>query len=128
MDLSKIDGLNILISSIIGLGLSYFAAYTYEQYISRRKKKELRATYIVLESVKNSFDWQHWNIIDGKISSQPINSFMRVKYSQDTTLHFEWIEADGNVKGNGQLIFDDSVRGKMFYFSFGTIGCTFCGV
>ena len=122
MGFDKVEAINIFIASIIGLGLSYVAAYTYEQLVNKRNKTALKEKYKFLESVNNTFDWQHWDINNGKISDKPIDAFMRIKYSHDTILDFEWIESsDGKVQGNGKLIMDDIVRGRMYYFRFESV-------
>lgn len=118
------ETVNIIISAIIGLGLSYFAAYTYEKFVNKRKKKELEKVYRQYESYNESFDWQHWDIINGKIVDAPIDSFMRIKYRDNNVFDFEWVESSDHSKppnGKGMLIFDDFIRGQLFFFQYGSI-------
>lgn len=108
---------NIIISSVVGLGLSYFAAWSYERFVDKRKKRDLEKIYRQYESYDNQFDYQHWNIIDGKIADTPMDSFMRIKYRGNNIFDFQWTESkDGSVKGVGILTFDDFVRGQLFFF------------
>ena len=75
-------------------------------------------TFKHLESVNNEFDWQHWNVSDGKIADEPINAFKRMKYLSNGEFEFEWIqEKDGEPQGNGRIIFDNKIKGILHFFS-----------
>ena len=69
---------NVIISSIFGLALAYFATWTYEGFQHRRKTKQQLQKFQLLESKTSKFDWQHWNIENGHVAVQPINSHMRL--------------------------------------------------
>lgn len=112
------EAVNIFIAAVIGLGLSYFAAWSYEKFVNKRKKRDLENVYRQYESVGDHFDYQHWNIVDGKIADNPIDSFMRLKYRENNIFDFEWIESkDGPTIGSGMLVFDDFVRGRLSFFT-----------
>jgi hypothetical protein len=114
--------INMTIGAIIGFFLSYAAAYFYEKFTNRRKQNILLKEYKFLESREKKFDWQHWNVIDGKIADNPIPSFMKLKYLSNRTFNFEWIESEnGRVEGDGKLIFEDEIYGKIHFFSINTI-------
>jgi hypothetical protein len=116
MDCSEI--INILISSIIGLGLSYFAAWSYERFKHKRHQKNQREIFQHLESPNNEFDWQHWDVREGKIVDNPIDAFMKMKYLHDGEFDFEWTESKGGVpQGSGRLIFDNQIKGILYFFS-----------
>jgi hypothetical protein len=118
LDWDLAETINIIISSVVGLGLSYFAAWSYESFVNKRKKRDLERVYRQYESSGDHFDYQHWNIIDGKIAETPLDSFMRIKYRENNVFDFEWIESkNGEVKGTGMLVFDDFVRGRLFFFA-----------
>jgi len=114
--------MNVFISSVIGIALAYFTTWSYERFKHNRKIKQLRADFQFLESRNDKFDWQHWNIINGKIDSTPIESYMRMKYLYDAEFEFEWIESlKGEIKGNGRLLFDDKIKGILHFFDVDTI-------
>src|SRR5690606_32280161 len=84
--------------------------------------KNQQNTFQYLESGSNEFDWQHWDIVSGKIADEPINSFMRMKYLNDGEFEFEWIESvGGRIEGSGRIIFYDKIKGILHFFSINTI-------
>ncbi len=109
------EAVNIAISSIIGLGLSYFAAWSYEKLLNKRKTKELEKYYRQYESSGDQFDYQRYEIVDGKISVEPVDDFMQVKYRDNRTFDFE-IKSKGN-KTTGQFVFKDFVYGQLYFFN-----------
>lgn len=114
--------INLIIGAIIGFGLSYLAAYLFESFTNKRNQSKLLEKYKFLESKNDEFDWQHWNIVNGKIANNPIPSFMKMKYLSGKTFSFDWIERkDGSIEGNGKIIFEDEVYGYMHFFSINTI-------
>ena len=116
------ETINIIISSLIGIGLAYFTAWSYESFKHKRHLQNQRQTFQFLESKNNDFDWQHWDILDGKIADKPIDSFMRMKYLSDAEFEFEWIESQGGrIEGNGRLIFDNKIIGILHFFSHNSI-------
>jgi hypothetical protein len=110
---------NITISTMIGLALSFLTAFFYERRVNNRRAQILRDLYGDFESYRDFFDWQHWDIVDGKLAPKPIQTYMRIKYREDRVLDFQWLEGDptntSNVKGYGMLVFDDAIKGKMFF-------------
>ena len=114
--------INMAIGAIIGFGLSVVAAYYYEKFTNKRKQKDLEKTYRFLESKNNKFDWQHWNVTNGKIESSPIDSFKKITYVDGKTFDFEWIESKGGrVEGEGKLFWEDPTHGYISFFSIYTI-------
>jgi hypothetical protein len=114
--------MNILISSIIGIGLAYFTAWSYERFMHERKMQKLWNDFQFLESKNEEFDWKQWNLQNGQISNAPINSFMRMKYLDAAEFEFEWIESvGGNIEGVGRLIFDNKIKGILYFFSVNAI-------
>lgn len=114
--------INIIISSIIGLGLSYFAAWSYERFKNQRNEKNQKEAFQHLESLNNKFDWQHWNVENGKIADNPVDSFMKMKYLNNAEFEFEWIESKGGQpQGSGRIIFDNKIKGILHFFSHNNI-------
>lgn len=110
--------INIIISAIIGLGLAYFTAWSYERFMHKRKMRKLRNDFQFLESKNEEFDWKHWDIQNGQISNAPINSFMRMKYLGAAEFEYEWIQSvGGHIEGSGRLIFDNKIKGILYFFS-----------
>lgn len=106
---------NVIISSVIVLGLSYFAAWSYEKLVNRRKQNELREQYLQYESFFDSFDYQQWEISNGKILDTPTDTVMRIKYRDGRTFDVEIKFNDTNT--SGILVFDDSSRGQLYFFN-----------
>lgn len=114
--------MNILISSVIGIGLAYFTAWSYERFKHKRKMKKHRDEFHFLESRNNQFDWQHWDLRNGQIVHAPIDSHMRMKYLEGAEFEFEWIESTGGrIEGIGRLEFDNKIKGVLYFFSHNTI-------
>ncbi len=120
---SPVEAVNITIGAMIGLVLSFVTAYAYEYLVSRRKEREKRNAFSQLESYNKAFDYQHWNIINGRIADEPINSFMSIRYRENNLFDLDWhtLAVDGKIAdyGSGLVIFDDFIRGELLFFELG---------
>jgi len=113
--LTSKDILIISIEIIIGLIISFFTAYVYEKKTYLRKERNLFKKYGFLQSGENEFDWQHWNIENGKIAEAPITSYMSLKYKGSKSFSFRWSINDIE-KGSGFIFWDDVFHGKMSFY------------
>ncbi|WP_316812864.1 LapA family protein [Pedobacter heparinus] len=122
LQLDGVETINIIISAVIGLALSYFAAWSYERFQHRRKMKEQWKKFQHLEGNGTLFDWQHWDVKDGRIAECSIASYMRLKYENVGEFHYQWKEAeDGEIMGEGHMTFDDRFNGNLYFFTTNTI-------
>jgi hypothetical protein len=110
------DTFNIIIEIGIGLGISFFAAYIYEKRAYLRRENDLFKKYGFLQSIENKFDWQHWNINDGKIAENPVESYMTLKYKGGKTFSFKWEVKNSDEKGSGFIFWDEVFHGKVSFF------------
>jgi len=109
---------NILIGAAIGFFLSWCAALFYECYANRRNETKQRETFQFLESHNDKFDWQHWDITNGKIATSPIDAYKRLKYMQNGQFLFEWKAPDSkDIKGDGYIFWKDITHGRMSFYS-----------
>ncbi len=114
--------INLIIGGVIGFGLSVTAAYFYEKFSNKRIQNDLLNKFKFLESKDNSFDWQHWDVSNGKIADTPKESYKKIKYIGEKTFNFEWIESkNGRIEGEGKMIWKDITHGTMSFFSINTI-------
>ena len=110
------DSINVA----IGIVTAISTAYVYEQVTNWRKKNDLRKKYSFLQSIKE-FDWQHWDVSNGKIADSPIAGFMTLKYLGDKLFSFEWKEPGlERVQGDGFFFWDDVFQGKMSFHRYRT--------
>lgn len=114
------DTLNVIIEILTGISIgvvaSYWAAFFYEKQVNKTKKNELFKRFSFLQSYESQFDWQHWNIVNGEISENPIQSYMNLKYKGGKTFSFEWEDKTTNEKGSGYIFWDEVFHGKMSFF------------
>ncbi len=118
----KVNYPDIIISLVLGIVLSYFTAWSYERLKHKRHLKDQRKKFQFLQSENKKFDWQHWDIKNGKIVPNPIDSFMRLEYLEDGEFEFDWIESvGGRIEGEGRIIFDNKIKGILYFFSHNSI-------
>jgi hypothetical protein len=106
------DWLNFLLSFIT----AFLTAYIYELAVNKRKQKKYKKIFSFLESKPDNYDWQHWDIINGKIKDHPIDAFMTLKYTENKNFSFSWKELGvDKVQGDGHIFWDDLTHGKMSF-------------
>lgn len=106
------DWLNLLLSIVI----AFLTAYLYEFTTNRRRQNKFRKTFSFLESQTDKYDWQHWNVKNGKIEDQPIDAFMLLKYTDNRNFLFTWKEPGSDkVQGDGYIFWQDLTHGKMSF-------------
>ncbi|MFN0188650.1 MAG: hypothetical protein ACKVQV_08110 [Bacteroidia bacterium] len=106
------DWINFLLSIIT----AFLTAYIYELAVNKRKRNKYKKIFSFLESKPDNYDWQHWNIINGKIKDHPIDAFMTLKYSENKNFTFSWKEpGEDKVQGDGHIFWDDLTHGKMSF-------------
>ena len=113
------DTLWIVIDIGFGFLISYFAALFFEYISNRRKIKILLNKYGFLQSGENVFDWQHWNINEGKIEAYPIDSYMTLKYDGQKNFSFKWKTKSGEeILGDGFIFWDNLTHGRMSFYEY----------
>jgi len=106
------DWLNLFLSIIT----AFLTAYLYELAVNKRKQNKFRKTFSFMESQSGKYDWQHWDVLNGKISDQPIEAFMTLKYMDNKNLTFSWKEPGSDkIQGDGYIFWDDLTHGKMSF-------------
>ncbi len=110
------DTQGVIIEIILGISVSWFTAYFYEYRTNKRKGKLLLKKYGFLQSAENIFDWQHWNIKEGEIEANPIQSYMTLKYNGEKTFSFKWKQVSGVVVGEGYIFWDNLTHGKLSFY------------
>lgn len=110
--------INMIISLIIGVVLAYLTTLFYDYSKHRREIKEQLEKFQPLESKNDKFDWKHWNIENGLIAKQPIDSRMKLEYEKAGEFHYEWKESEnGEIAGEGHMSFDDRFNGNLYFFT-----------
>lgn len=106
------DWLNFFLSIVI----AFLTAYLYELAVNKRRQNKFQKTFSFLESESGKYDWQHWDISNGKINEQPINAFMTLKYKGNKNITFSWKEPGSDkIQGDGYIFWDDLTHGKMSF-------------
>ena len=59
------ETINIILSSIIGIGLAYFTAWSYENFKNKRQLKNKKKTCQFLEIKNENFNSKHCNKLKG---------------------------------------------------------------
>ena len=94
------------INAVIGFFIGVAGTYVYEFFRKRMSANKYRSRYKKLESRPDQYDYQHWNITNGKIVGPPIAAFARLEYDENSTFKFTWTEPGSDqVKGNGFIFF-----------------------
>jgi len=112
------DSLNVIIGIVIGFDISYLTAYAYEWRTNKRRRNNLFNKYSFLESNENAFDWQHWNIQDGKIEQRPLDSYMMLKYNGEKSFSFKWKASSGEILGDGFIFWENLTQGKLSFYEY----------
>lgn len=85
------------------------------------KQDDLHKEFKFLESNNDVYDWQHWNVKNGKINDTE-ESYARLKYIGNKVFDLEWQESKGGRKeGDAKLIWTDITHGTMSFYSINTI-------
>jgi hypothetical protein len=106
------DWMNFILSILT----AFLTAYIYELAVNKRKQNKYKKTFSFLESKPHTYDWQHWDIINGKIKDHPIDAFMTLKYSENKNFALSWKEPGADkVQGDGHIFWDDLTHGKMSF-------------
>lgn len=106
------DWLNLFLS----IATAFLTAYLYEFAVNKRKQNKYQKTFSFLQSIPDKYDWQHWDIHNGKISDKPIEAFMTLKYTDNKTFIFSWKEPGSDkIEGDGYIFWDDLTHGKMSF-------------
>jgi hypothetical protein len=106
------DWLNLFLSIVT----AFLTAFIYEFAIEKRRQKRFRETFSFLESEENKYDWQHWDVRNGKIQDAPIDAFMTLKYTDSKNFTFSWKEpASDKIQGDGYIFWNDLTHGQMSF-------------
>ncbi len=104
------------ISLFLSILIAFLTAYIYEFATNKRRENKFRKTFSFLESQTDNYDWQHWDIKNGKIDEQPIDAFVLLKYVHNKNFQFTWKEPESDkVQGDGYISWNDLTHGKMSF-------------